>query len=144
MTWVERSLAFYTTGITFGNGLFVITTQSDYCYTSTDGVTWVARDMPVSGSWRAPAYGGGVFIMLNYGTTEAAVSFDGKVWEPVTLPSTASWTGSAYGAGYFVSVASGGTTALKSTPVITYDKATQFFLPESVNTPGIAQWIRGL
>ena len=148
VTWVERSLAFYTAGITFGNGLFVIATQSDYCYTSTDGVTWVARDMPVFGggtkTWRAPAYGGGVFIMLNYGTTEAAVSFDGKVWEPATLPSTANWTGSAYGDGYFVAGASGGTSALKSTPVITYDKATQFFLPESVNTPGIAQWIRGL
>ena len=148
VTWVERSLAFYTNGITFGNGLFVITTSSNYCYTSTDGVTWVERDTPVFGGgskiWRAPAYGGGVFIMLNSGTTEAAVSFDGKVWEPVTLPSTAYWTGSAYGDGYFVSVASGGTTALKSSPVITYDKATQFFLPESVNTPGIAQWIRGL
>lgn len=148
VTWVERSLAFYTTGITFGNGLFVIATQSDYCYTSTDGVTWVARDMPVFGGgtkiWRAPAYGGGVFIMLNSGTTEAAVSFDGKVWEPATLPSTATWTGSAYGDGYFVAGASGGTTALKSASVITYDKATQFFLPESVNTPGIAQWIRGL
>ena len=148
VTWVERSLAFYTTGITFGNGLFVITTQSNYCYTSTDGVTWVERDTPVFGGgtkiWSAPAYGGGVFIMLNSGTTEAAVSFDGKVWEPVTLPSTANWAASAYGDGYFVSVASGGTTALKSTPVITYDKATQFFLPESVNTPGITQWIRGL
>ena len=148
VTWVERSLAFYTEGITFGNGLFVITTQSDYCYTSTDGVTWVERDTPVFGGgtkiWRAPAYGGGVFIMLNYGTTEAAVSFDGKVWEPATLPSTANWTGSAYGDGYFVAGASGGTSALKSSSAITYDKATQFFLPESVNTPGIAQWIRGL
>ena len=148
VTWVERSFAPYSDGITFGNGLFVITTGSNYCYTSTDGVTWVERDMPVFGggtkTWRAPAYGGGVFIMLNYGSTEAAVSFDGKVWEPATLPSTANWTGAAYGDGYFVSVASGGTSALKSAPVITYDKATQFLLPESVNTPGIAQWIRGL
>ena len=149
VTWVERSLAFYTTGITFGNGLFVIATQSDYCYTSTDGVTWVARDMPVFGgglkSWRAPAYGGGVFIMLNYGTTEAAVSFDGKVWEPVTLPSAANWWNAAYGDGNFVATPVGvNTVALKSNPVITYDKATQFLLPESVNTPGIAQWIRGL
>lgn len=145
VTWVERSLGFYTTGITFGNGLFVIATGSNYCYTSTDGVTWVARDMPGSGTWRAPAYGGGVFIMLNYGTTEAAVSFDGKVWEPATLPSTANWRNAAYGDGYFVATPLGANTvALKSAPVITYDKATQFLLPESVNTPGIAQWIRGL
>lgn len=149
VTWVERSLAFDTRGITFGNGLFVIATHSDYCYTSTDGVTWVARDMPVFGggskAWRAPAYGGGVFIMLNYGTTEAAVSFDGKVWEPVTLPSAANWRNAAYGDGNFVATPAGvNTVALKSASVITYDKSTQFFLPESVNTPGIAQWIRGL
>lgn len=149
VTWVERSLAFYSTGITFGNGLFVITTQSDYCYTSTDGVTWVERDTPVFGggskNWRAPAYGGGVFIMMNYGTTEAAVSFDGKVWEPATLPSAANWRNAAYGDGYFVATPLGANTvALKSSSAITYDKATQFFLPESVNTPGIAQWIRGL
>lgn len=149
VTWVERSLAFSTRGITFGNGLFVITTQSNYCYTSSDGVTWVERDMPVFGGgakvWRAPACGGGVFIALNSGTTEAAVSFDGKVWEPATLPSAENWRNAAYGGGSFVATPLGANTvALKSAPVITYDKATQFFLPKSVNTPGIAQWIRGL
>lgn len=56
----------------------MIATQSDYCYTSTDLRYMVSR-YAVLGDLIVPCLYEKVFIMLNYGSIIAAVSFDFKV-----------------------------------------------------------------
>ena len=48
----------------YGNGTFVAVTTGpvNTCGTSTDGTTWITREMPTSQSWIAVLYAGGRFV----------------------------------------------------------------------------------
>ena len=146
VTWTNRTMPSSQRwkSVAYGNGVFVAIVQnSAVAATSPDGITWTARTLPSSGNRIAIAFGGGLFYVPEVGTI-AYTSPDGITWATRSLPSSQSWLTTAYGNGVFVAVANGTTAAASAGPIVTYDSTTQFYLPASVNTPGIAQWIRGL
>ena len=119
--------------VTYGNGTFVAVSVgggvTSIAATSTDGITWTQRTMPV-GTWYSVTYGGGTFVAVSSGSTNAATSTDGITWTQRTLPADPMWYGVTYGNGTFVAVAYGSSIAATSPDGITW---TQRTLPASAN-----------
>jgi hypothetical protein len=79
-----------------------------------------ARTMPASSTWSSVAFGNDVFVAVQNGSNNTAISTDGINWiAGGSLPSTGNWTsiaaGEITGLWYFVAVQSGGTAAAYST-----------------------------
>jgi hypothetical protein len=77
----------------------------DKCMTSTDGITWTARDMPSLRYWYRVTFGAGIFVATAEYANVIATSPDGVVWTQRTitqLAANAGTVGAAYGAGVFV------------------------------------------
>ena len=136
-TWTARSAteANFWSSVTFGNGTFVAvsTSGTNRVMTSTDGITWTARNVPAS-TWTSVAYGNGLFVAVaGFGTDRVMTSPDGITWTP-RGSSTDSWTGITYGNNTFVAVGMGATNrVMTSTDGITWTN-------RSVPTGGIQQW----
>jgi hypothetical protein len=109
-TWTARDSAVLynsygvTNTISFGGGTFVLVCHSGssgsttLCFTSSDGIDWTQRTLPAATSWRASAYGNGVWVAV--ASSHAARSTDnGATWSNI---SGRSGTGVTYGDGYFV------------------------------------------
>ncbi len=79
-------------------------------------LVWKAlqRTLPVSGYWRAIAYGNGMYVALLAGTNVIATSPDGEVWTQRTIPISGAWYGIAFGNGIFVAVGDGPTGIVTS------------------------------
>jgi hypothetical protein len=73
--------------------------------TSTDGITWTQRTLPIATSWTSVTYGGGTFVAVSASSTIAATSADGITWTQRSLPATASWQSITYSGSAFVAVA---------------------------------------
>jgi len=136
-TWTARSAteANFWSSVTFGNGTFVAvsTSGTNRVMTSTDGITWTARNVPAS-TWTSVTYGNGLFVAVaGFGTDRIMTSPDGVTWTP-RGSSTDSWAGITFGNNTFVAVASIGTNrVMTSTDGITWTN-------RSVPTGGIQQW----
>ena len=79
----------------------------------TDGTKWQLTTMPAAGFWNGIAFGNGVFVAIDYGSSIAATSPNGKVWTQQTLPSVANWTSVVFANGQFVAV---GTNVCATSP----------------------------
>ena len=126
-TWGTSSLpspSFDITGstrIAYGNVVgtntnrFVVisSTDTDVSYSDNGGVTWTITGSPVldSTGYDAITYGGGKFVAVRSGTTNAMYSADGETWTGVTLPGTLDAASDVvYGNGKFVAL--GGTNGI--------------------------------
>lgn len=91
--------------ITFGNGVFVISTMGGYSpkeanlWWSEDGVKWTRGDAP-NADYRQVIFGAGKFLAITYGKPIMTISYDGKHWETVNIPYGPLVVG--YGNGMFV------------------------------------------
>jgi hypothetical protein len=81
--------------MTFGNNTFFTGARgTNVAVTSTDGINWTQRTLPITANWEDTAYGNGIMIILdgfNFGgvpTDIAVTSTDnGVTWTRQTLPS---------------------------------------------------------
>jgi len=102
--------------------------------TSTDGISWTARSLPVSGVWADVAFGNGRYVAIAPGLV-ALTSVDGLNWTQVTMPASADWSNLAYGAGKWVAVASGTSLTAQSSDGITWTASP---LPSASAWNGVA------
>ena len=84
---------------------YVAMTYTTAAASSVDGITWTARTLPSSSTWRSAVWGTDKFVVVGYGTAIAATSPDGITWTSRTLSATKDWIGLAYGGGVFAAVA---------------------------------------
>lgn len=96
---------------------------------------WQIAELPSFASWDGIAYGGGKFVAVAGGGTNAAYSEDGINWTAASLPISANWRNGAYGAGKFVVVASNSADAAYSTDGINWAAAS---LPVHTNWWSVA------
>ncbi len=70
-------------------------------------MSWIASTLPASSAnWTTTAYGNGVWVAIQFGSTVAAYSLDdGKTWIQSAMPSAAKWISVTYGSGKFVAIA---------------------------------------
>ncbi len=97
-------------GVTYGNGLYVVTASGGEIITSPDGITWTQRTAPAGGAWLDVAYGNGTFVAGGWNACATAClmySTDGINWATTTPPVNNSWYGVTYGGGLFVAVGYG-------------------------------------
>jgi hypothetical protein len=116
--WKTISLPVYTTpDCAYGAGTFVVIdgtpSSNQAAYSTTFGSSWQPSNLPATATWKAIAYGEGVFVAIATGGTVAAYSTDlGITWSSATLPRSTTWSSVAFGAGRYVAVSStSGTTA---------------------------------
>ena len=106
ITWAQRTLPSSASWIsaTYGEGLFVATTNGSAVATSTDGTSWTQRTMPANTEWHTVFYGNGTFVSFAAGNNIAASSTDGLTWTQRTLPSAHRWTKGIYANNRFVAM----------------------------------------
>jgi hypothetical protein len=128
-------------GLAYGAGLFVAVGVANSAglatnryLTSPDGVTWTARSLPLSLSWKDVAFGNGRFTAIASGLA-ALTSVDGINWTQVNMPTSADWETLTYGGGKWIAVAPTTTTAAISSDGITWTTTT---LPAASAWNGIA------
>lgn len=120
-TWQQKSLVDFNVGthsVTYGNSLYIMTSDHNHCLYSSDTITWTDVDVqPTSQwgydiSWNDIAFGGGKFVAVS--SSAFAITDDGQNWlykiteitpGPADIP-VASWKAIEYGAGKFVTIAS--------------------------------------
>ena len=93
---------------------------SGTCASSSDGTTWVSRNLPTSGAWASvtvyPATG--LFVAIVQSSAIAASSTNGITWTQRILPTTADWLGVAVNpsTGVFVTIGNQTSTVAASSP----------------------------
>lgn len=113
------------TSITYGNGVFVATTNdSTKSAYSTDGINWSTTTLPAQINWVNVDYCNNVFIAVARNSTTAAYSTDGIDWITITMPDKRSWKQVAYGNGVFVAIAEYAHAAAYSTDGINWTSIT--------------------
>ena len=98
--------------VTFGNGVFVITTDSGVYY-STDGTAWSTSTTPITGSIGGLAFGNGIFMLIVTGNSSSKVwtSPNGSTWTNISPDTIAGVYNLAYGNGLFVAISADSTIA---------------------------------
>jgi hypothetical protein len=105
-------------------------------YSITGGAIWVNTSaLPASTTWTSVAYGGGVWVAVASGGTQAASSTNGTTWATRTLPSSGTWNSVTFGNNLFVAVRSGSTAYATSINGTTWVART---LPASLANAKIA------
>ena len=113
----------------------VSSTAPSTAVTAVAGFTWNVSAMPSTAGWQDVAYGGGNFVALIYGSSNAAISSNGSTWTTVTMPANANWQAVDYGNGKFVAIAQGPSNIAATSPDgITWTART---LPASDNWASI-------
>ncbi|HMA79184.1 MAG TPA: sialidase family protein, partial [Candidatus Paceibacterota bacterium] len=102
----------YYSGVTYGNGLFVIvgTGGSNLVATSPDGLTWTGHSAAGDNDvWYDVVYGEGLFVAVGDGSDDILMtSPDGVNWTPRSAAGdNDDWYGVTYGNGRFVAVGNG-------------------------------------
>ena len=120
---VPSLLVGYWTGVTYGNGIFVMVGYNVQAYSTDNGVTWNAVVSPLTGLWSSVAYGNGVFVMVGY-EVQAYSTDNGVTWNAVFSPAGGDWYSVTFGNGVFVTVgqdiqAYSTTAGLTWVPVVT-------------------------
>jgi hypothetical protein len=125
--------------IAYGSGVIVAVVGGLYgsaiAATSTNGVTWTQRTLPVSQHWQTATYGQGLFVAMGGGfygnpdTTAFATSTNGITWTSRTLPTSCVIGAVTFANNIFAAVAYGvGDTdtalAFSSTDGITWTNRT--------------------
>jgi hypothetical protein len=108
--------------------------------TSSDGITWTIRTLPVSANWNEITVNRATGVFVAVSTTNSSVAVyspDGITWTQQTLPVNANWQAVTVNptTGIFVALASGTTIAASSPDGITW---TQRTLPVSGNWSSVA------
>lgn len=97
----------------FGDGKFVVISQTGKVMESTNGTTWGVTNLPESNTFRDIAYGNGLYVAVaSTGTNRIAISTDAIEWTMVAAPEANQWFGVCYGNGLWVGTAVNGTNRL--------------------------------
>lgn len=107
--------AFGCLAMAYGNGICVsLNSTGSLCTVTTVGSlsSSVQHSLPVSGTWKSIAFGGGKFIALDSNSSAYISSTDGVTWQQGVLPTTGNWSQLAYGAGNFIALIPGTTSFL--------------------------------
>ena len=104
--------------VLFANNLFIAAPwdqSATYVHTSTDGINWTQRSIPVSGGWEAIAYGNGIYVAVGdvgggSASNKYIYSSDGVTWSPSNTVPAGATRDVAFGNGIFVAVQGGGCT----------------------------------
>lgn len=122
-------------GVSHANGKWFATPDDvlggDYIATSNDGVTWTKAlaALPFAGRWSPVVYGGGVYVTVKHGSTQAASSSDGVTWTARALPVTLTPLSVVHNGTTFLAIANGGTTHAKSSDGVTWTESTTLTNP---------------
>jgi hypothetical protein len=104
-----------------GNNINTAGTAGSIAASSTDGITWTRRTLPVSVLWQSVSYLAGQFTAIAGGltaTSVAAYSLDGITWTRFNLSASSLWKDITGGGQSFVAIAGGsggGATSFVST-----------------------------
>lgn len=91
-------------GCAYGNGVFVaMNYNSATIATSTDGITWTQRSLPITNNWNDIIYGNKFAIVAGQ-TDKIAYSTNGTSWTTASLPESAGWKSIAYGNNTYVAI----------------------------------------
>lgn len=99
--------------VVFGNNIYVAISEvglgGDRSMTSTDGINWTRRPIPVFG-WQSITFGNGIFVAVsNTGVgTRVMTSSDGINWTLRTTPADNAWKSITFGNGIFMAIAESG------------------------------------
>ena len=104
------------TRVVYGNGVWLTVAEgSSSAATSSDGVTWTARTLPVSSLWSGLAFGNGLFALFSLSaSSNCYTSPDGVNWTIRSLPVTQSWLWTTFANGQFLATAFSGQNAVTS------------------------------
>ena len=108
----ENSVAFGQIDNLTARFVVISDADQDIAYSDNGGTTWLVQStaLPATG-YGEIAYGAGVFVAINSGTTSAAYSVNGLSWTGVTAPAAfAAVTDIVWGNGKFVAL--GGTNGI--------------------------------
>ena len=107
-TWETAYVLKDRTGneICYGNGKFIVVSNSNYFYYSTDGINWTESTISdTSRNWVSVCYGNDKFVAVANKSNYFAYSTDGITWTESTISSTSRrWWSVCYGNGMFVVV----------------------------------------
>jgi hypothetical protein len=111
--------------IAYGNNTWIACSgNSTAAATSSDGVTWTARTLPVSGFRYIRFYNGLFVATVNASTNVCYTSTDAITWTSRTLPATGSWQEPFFGNGIWVLYIGNTTTAATSPNATTWTQKT--------------------
>jgi hypothetical protein len=80
----------------FGNNTFIaFQANSTSAASSTDGITWTVRTLPLSIA--AITFANNIFVAVVQNSTTAATSTNGITWTVRTLPTSNAWRASSFG-----------------------------------------------
>ena len=126
------------------SGKFILTPSSgNIGRYSSDGEIWSTFELPVNGNWKCLAAGDNKFVVIAYGSLNAASSTDGVTWASRSMPASRNWNGVAYGKpstvtqGVFVAIANNLNAAAYSINGTTWASST---LP-TVGDSALNEWV---
>lgn len=101
--------------ILFANNLFIAAPwdqSATYVQTSTDGINWTPRSIPVSGGWESIAYGNGIYVAVGdvgggSASNKYIYSADGINWSASNTVPSGAVRDVAFGNGIFVATHGG-------------------------------------
>ena len=117
-------------GLSNANGTWFATPYDtlggDYIATSSDGVTWTMRVavLPYAGVWSPVVYGGGVYVTIKSGGTQAASSTDGINWTARTIPFSNTTAGVVWNGSKFFAIDKLTTASVSSPDGVTWSRTT--------------------
>ena len=83
----------------YGNGTYVILSNSSTAATSVDGITWTQRVVP-SRNWSSLSFNNNQFVAVAKSSNNLMITNNGTTWTNASkLASSALWTKSVYGNG---------------------------------------------
>lgn len=128
VTWTSGVAAVAVAKVAFGAGLFVILRQSgaNTSYvTSAGGLAFTTRTLPAPSpnAWESIAFGNGVFVVMQNGSSSFITSTDGINWTSRTAPFSTS-PSLIFANGLFVAYGGSGAPLWTSTDGITWTQRT--------------------
>jgi antitoxin component YwqK of YwqJK toxin-antitoxin module len=117
--------------VVYANGQFVAVASvgtDDRIMTSTDGIAWTRRPIPLSNAWTSVTFGKGTYVVVGASGdgTRVMTSPDGIVWTVRRGIPNALWSSVTFGNGVFAAVSSTG-DLMRSTDGITWTDYTTSF-----------------
>ena len=103
----------YGREITFGNGIFVITTGNGTISRSTNGINWTTPKKVGDTQWNSIAYGNGKFVAVGF-NGNVTTSTDGINWSNIKQIGNTNWNKITYGNGKFLICGNNGYVASSS------------------------------
>jgi len=110
---ISGNPSFSATG--YGDSLFItFAYNKSECATSTDGLSWTQRTLPISGYWGSVAYGNNIFCCISVLSDVCVTSSDGVAWSSGVLPTNGSWKSIAFNGTTFCMVSATGKYAIST------------------------------